>query len=48
MKWLGLRGADLELIREESLVQLKPRDLQIANSLMASEILPVQLRLKLH
>ncbi|XP_057989557.1 meiotic recombination protein SPO11-2 isoform X2 [Hevea brasiliensis] len=44
VKWLGLRGGDLQLIPEESLVQLKPRDLQIANSLMSSEILPVQLR----
>ncbi|KAF8379593.1 hypothetical protein HHK36_029034 [Tetracentron sinense] len=39
VKWLGLRGGDLKLIPEESLVPLKPRDLQIAKSLMSSEIL---------
>ncbi|KAK9103736.1 hypothetical protein Sjap_020990 [Stephania japonica] len=39
VKWLGLRGDDLQLIPEESLIPLKPRDLQIAKSLMASEIL---------
>ncbi|CAK7335609.1 unnamed protein product [Dovyalis caffra] len=39
VKWLGLRGHDLQLIPEESLVPLKPRDLQIAESLMSSEIL---------
>ncbi|KAK9147392.1 hypothetical protein Scep_006149 [Stephania cephalantha] len=39
VKWLGLRGDDLQLIPEESLIPLKPKDLQIAKSLMASEIL---------
>ncbi|XP_042506065.1 meiotic recombination protein SPO11-2 isoform X2 [Macadamia integrifolia] len=39
VKWLGLRGDDLPLIPEESLVPLKPRDLQIAKSLMSSELL---------
>ncbi|KAF6157598.1 hypothetical protein GIB67_037171 [Kingdonia uniflora] len=39
VKWLGLRGDDLQLIPEESLVPLKPRDLQIAKSLMSSDIL---------
>ncbi|KAI5601385.1 hypothetical protein BDE02_01G089100 [Populus trichocarpa] len=39
VKWLGLRGDDLQLIPEESLVSLKPRDLQIAKSLMSSETL---------
>jgi hypothetical protein len=41
VKWLGLRGDDLQLIPEESLVSLKPRDLQIAKSLMSSETLQV-------
>ncbi|KAK4741223.1 hypothetical protein SAY87_024811 [Trapa incisa] len=39
VKWLGLRGDDLALIPQESLTQLKPKDLQIAKSLMSSEIL---------
>ncbi|KAI9401229.1 hypothetical protein POPTR_001G099100v4 [Populus trichocarpa] len=39
VKWLGLRGDDLQLLPEESLVSLKPRDLQIAKSLMSSETL---------
>ncbi|MCD7455292.1 hypothetical protein HAX54_027693 [Datura stramonium] len=40
VKWLGLRKDDInQLIPEESLVPLKPRDLQIAKSLMSSEIL---------
>ncbi|KAJ6341749.1 hypothetical protein OIU78_009826 [Salix suchowensis] len=39
VKWLGLRGDDLQLIPEESFVLLKPRDLQIAKSLMSSETL---------
>ncbi|KAF4354838.1 hypothetical protein F8388_018042 [Cannabis sativa] len=39
VKWLGLRGDDIELILEESLVPLKPKDLQIAKSLMSSDIL---------
>ncbi|XP_062147215.1 meiotic recombination protein SPO11-2 [Alnus glutinosa] len=38
-KWLGLRGDDLQLISEQSMVPLKQRDLQIAKSLMSSEIL---------
>ncbi|KAK3020202.1 hypothetical protein RJ639_046834 [Escallonia herrerae] len=40
VKWLGLRRDDLQLIPEESFAPLKPRDLQIAKSLTASEILP--------
>ncbi|KAE8710797.1 Meiotic recombination protein SPO11-2 [Hibiscus syriacus] len=39
VKWLGLRGNDLHLIPEQSLAQLKPRDLQIARSLVSSPIL---------
>ncbi|XP_057968460.1 meiotic recombination protein SPO11-2 isoform X2 [Malania oleifera] len=39
VKWLGLRADDLQLIPDESLVPLKPRDLQIAKSLMRSETL---------
>ncbi|KAI9174407.1 hypothetical protein LWI28_016883 [Acer negundo] len=39
VRWLGVRGDDLQLIPEQSLVPLKPRDLQIAKSLMSSEIL---------
>ena len=41
VRWLGVRGDDLQLIPEQSLVPLKPRDLQIAKSLMSSEILQV-------
>lgn len=41
VKWLGLRGDDLQLISEQSMVPLKQRDLQIAKSLMSSEILQV-------
>lgn len=40
VKWLGVRGDDLQLIPEESLVPLKPKDLQIAKSMMSSEIMP--------
>lgn len=40
IKWLGLREDDLELIPEESFIQLKPRDMQIAKSLTSSEIFP--------
>ncbi|WCJ26365.1 Meiotic recombination protein SPO11-2 [Euphorbia peplus] len=40
IKWLGVRGDDLQLIPEESLVPLKPRDLQIAKSLMSLEVMP--------
>ncbi|GFZ01333.1 sporulation 11-2 [Actinidia rufa] len=39
VKWLGLRKDDLELIPEQSFIPLKPRDLQIAKSLVSSEIL---------
>ncbi|KAL1330680.1 hypothetical protein HN51_047939 [Arachis hypogaea] len=39
VKWLGLRGNDLEMLPDESLVPLKPKDLQIAQSLMSSGIL---------
>lgn len=41
VKWLGLRGNDLQLIPEQSMVPLKQRDLQIATSLMSSEFLQV-------
>ncbi|KAL6502367.1 hypothetical protein OROHE_024645 [Orobanche hederae] len=40
VKWLGLRKDDIEqLVPEESLIPLKPRDHQIAKSLASSEIL---------
>ncbi|TYI14663.1 hypothetical protein ES332_A08G135100v1 [Gossypium tomentosum] len=39
VKWLGLRGDDLQLIPQQSLAPLKPRDLQIARSLISSTIL---------
>ncbi|KAL9177594.1 hypothetical protein ABFS82_01G068800 [Erythranthe guttata] len=40
VKWLGLRKDDIEqLVPEESLIPLKPRDHQIAKSLSSSEIL---------
>lgn len=41
VKWIGLRGDDLNLIPEESLVPLKPKDSQIAKSLLSSKILQV-------
>lgn len=41
VKWIGLRGDDLNLIPEESLVPQKPKDSQIAKSLMSSKILQV-------
>lgn len=41
VKWLGLRGDDLHLLPEQSLLPLKQKDLQIAKSLMSSEILQV-------
>ncbi|KAK9276831.1 hypothetical protein L1049_006368 [Liquidambar formosana] len=47
VKWLGLRGDDLQLIPEQALVQLKPRDLQIAKSLISSEILQENYRAEL-
>ncbi|KAI3772306.1 hypothetical protein L6452_03488 [Arctium lappa] len=40
IKWLGLREDDLELMPEESFIELKPKDMQIAKSLTSSEILP--------
>ncbi|KAM4086718.1 hypothetical protein ACJW30_10G123000 [Castanea mollissima] len=47
VKWLGLRGDDLQLIPEQSMVPLKQRDLQIATSLMSSEILQENYRREL-
>ncbi|KAI3896862.1 hypothetical protein MKX03_013513 [Papaver bracteatum] len=41
VKWLGVRGNDLQLIPEESYVPLKPRDLQIAKSLMSFDMLQI-------
>ncbi|XP_058199815.1 meiotic recombination protein SPO11-2 [Rhododendron vialii] len=40
VKWLGVRKDDLEHLPEQSFIQLKPRDLQIAKSMASSEILP--------
>ncbi|CAM8951046.1 unnamed protein product [Rhodiola kirilowii] len=37
VKWLGLRGDDMSLIAEESLMPLKPRDLLVAKSLTSSK-----------
>ncbi|XP_004511556.1 meiotic recombination protein SPO11-2 isoform X1 [Cicer arietinum] len=39
VKWLGLRGHDLPMLPDQSLVPLKTKDLQIAQSLMSSKIL---------
>nr|CAB3482208.1 unnamed protein product [Digitaria exilis] len=39
VKWLGLRGDDLQLIPQNAFQELKPRDLQIAKSLMSSKFL---------
>lgn len=43
VKWIGLRGDDLNLIPEESLVPLKAKDSQIAKSLLSSKILQVSI-----
>ncbi|PWA53648.1 meiotic recombination protein SPO11-2 [Artemisia annua] len=42
VKWLGIRKDDLDIIPEETLIPLKPKDLQIAQSLTSSEILQVR------
>ncbi|RWR91902.1 meiotic recombination protein SPO11-2 [Cinnamomum micranthum f. kanehirae] len=39
VKWLGLRGDDLQLIPEHAFIPMKPRDLQVAQSLMSSNML---------
>ncbi|KAK9927120.1 hypothetical protein M0R45_024321 [Rubus argutus] len=39
VKWLGLRGDDIEHIPAQALVPLKPKDIQIAKSLMSSHML---------
>ncbi|KAG2576829.1 meiotic recombination protein SPO11-2 isoform X2 [Panicum virgatum] len=39
VKWLGLRGDDLQLIPESAFQELKPRDSQIAKSLLSSKFL---------
>ncbi|TKW08882.1 hypothetical protein SEVIR_6G054300v4 [Setaria viridis] len=39
VKWLGLRGDDLQLIPDRAFQELKPRDLQIAKSLLSSKFL---------
>ncbi|CAD6246714.1 unnamed protein product [Miscanthus lutarioriparius] len=39
VKWLGMRGDDLQLIPESAFQVLKPRDLQIAKSLLSSKFL---------
>jgi hypothetical protein len=41
VKWLGMRGDDLQLIPESAFQVLKPRDLQIAKSLLSSKFLQV-------
>jgi hypothetical protein len=43
VKWLGLRGDDLQLIPQSAFQELKPRDLQIAKSLLSSKFLQVRL-----
>nr|AHY99544.1 meiotic recombination protein [Carica papaya]ALX26989.1 meiotic recombination protein SPO11-2 [Carica papaya] len=44
VKWVGLRRDDLHLVPEQALIPLKPRDLQIAKSLMSSEVLQDEYR----
>jgi len=39
VKWLGLRGDDLQLIPESAFQELKPRDSHIAKSLLSSKFL---------
>jgi len=41
VKWLGLRGHDLPVLPDQAFAPLKPKDLQIAQSLMSSGILQV-------
>jgi len=41
VKWLGIRGDDLQHIPLQSLIQLKPWDLQIAKSLLSADLLQV-------
>jgi hypothetical protein len=41
VKWIGLRGDDLQLVPESALQELKPRDFQVAKSLLSSKFLQV-------
>ena len=43
VKWLGLRGDDLQLIPQSAFQELKPRDLQIAKSLLSSKFFQVRM-----
>uniref|UniRef100_J3MQI6 Meiotic recombination protein SPO11-2 n=1 Tax=Oryza brachyantha TaxID=4533 RepID=J3MQI6_ORYBR len=47
VKWLGLRGDDLQLIPQSAYQELKPRDLQIAKSLLSSKFLQEKHRAEL-
>ncbi|XP_047073479.1 meiotic recombination protein SPO11-2 isoform X2 [Lolium rigidum] len=47
VKWLGLRGDDLQLIPQSAFQELKPRDLQIAKSLLSSKFLQEKHRAEL-
>ncbi|KAJ3692591.1 hypothetical protein LUZ60_011686 [Juncus effusus] len=40
VKWLGLRGDDINLIPQNAFIELKSRDHQIAKSLLSSKLLP--------
>ncbi|PKU60636.1 Meiotic recombination protein SPO11-2 [Dendrobium catenatum] len=41
IKWLGLRKDDLQMLPQLAFIKLKPRDLQIAKSLLSSKTLQV-------
>uniref|UniRef100_A0A0D9X4K8 DNA topoisomerase (ATP-hydrolyzing) n=1 Tax=Leersia perrieri TaxID=77586 RepID=A0A0D9X4K8_9ORYZ len=47
VKWIGLRGDDLQLIHQSAYQELKPRDLQIAKSLLSSKFLEEKHRAEL-
>ncbi|GLJ04774.1 hypothetical protein SUGI_0003070 [Cryptomeria japonica] len=46
VKWLGLRGSDLQLVPENARLKLKPRDHQLAKSLLSSKMLQNQMKYK--
>ncbi|XP_020579272.1 meiotic recombination protein SPO11-2-like [Phalaenopsis equestris] len=47
IKWLGLRRDDLQMLPQPAFIKLKPRDLQIAKSLMSSAMLQESYRAEL-
>ncbi|XP_020685355.1 meiotic recombination protein SPO11-2 [Dendrobium catenatum] len=47
IKWLGLRKDDLQILPQPAFINLKPRDLQIAKSLLSSKTLQEKYRAEL-